>query len=362
MANGAVAALSMSPVGRSFGGDYRLRFDMWINANGQFPAGGYGSSQYITAGLGTTGGHVQWTGTGSIADGYWFTTDGEGRAGDTSSPSDYNAYAGTGDAKRQLAAFILRAQIPLRAATFTPITPPPSPPARPRRPSSNPPTRNQTGALSGGCVGFAWRDVIIAKRGNIVEWSIDGVKLAAFTSASVTASNVFVGYWDPFTSVSDNAAMSFGLVDNVRVEVSTNSTPPSDIIIDNPAATVVDPANWTTGTSSTDKYGENYVFKSTKGTGTHTWNSGPPFRPAAITASTSGTPQGTNRTTDAPIAITHSGGTQTVTINQQVNGGSWVLLGTFNFSAGTAGYVRIKDNFTTGSVVIADAVKFVYVP
>ena len=48
-----------------------------------------------------------------------------------------------------------------------------------------------------GSVGFAWRDVIIAKRGNIVEWSIDGVKLAAFTSASVTASNVFVGYWDP---------------------------------------------------------------------------------------------------------------------------------------------------------------------
>ena len=38
------------------------------------------------------------------------------------------------------------------------------------------------------------------------------------------------------------------------------------------------------------------------------------------------------------------------------------LLGTFNFSAGSAGYVRIKDNFTTGNVVIADAVKFVYVP
>ena len=72
--------------------------------------------------------------------------------------------------------------------------------------------------------------------------------------------------------------------------------------------------------------------------------------------------RGTNRTTDAPIEITHSGGTQTVTINQQVNGGKWDLLGTFNFSAGSAGYVRIKDNFTTGTVVIADAVKFVYVP
>jgi len=51
-----------------------------------------------------------------------------------------------------------------------------------------------------------------------------------------------------------------------------------------------------------------------------------------------------------------------VTINQQLNGGTWVLLGTYNFSAGTAGCVRIKDNFTTGSVVMADAVKFVYAP
>ena len=29
---------------------------------------------------------------------------------------------------------------------------------------------------------------------------------------------------------------------------------------------------------------------------------------------------------------------------------------------GTGGYVRIKDNLTTGSVVIADAVRFVYTP
>ena len=51
-----------------------------------------------------------------------------------------------------------------------------------------------------------------------------------------------------------------------------------------------------------------------------------------------------------------------MTIDQQVNGGQWNLLGTFGFSAGTAGYVRIKDNFTTGTVVMADAIKFVYVP
>ena len=208
-------------------------------------------------------------------------------------------------------------------------------------------------------MGFAWRDVIIAKRGTIVEWSIDGVKLAAFTTASVTASNVFVGYWDPYTSVSDNAALSFGLVDNVRVEAFTGSAPPPDIIIDNPAATVM--GSWTTNNTAADKYGANYYF-TYPGSGAAYTEYRPNLQASGNYSVYEWHSVGTNRTTDAPIEIGYSGGTQTVRINQQANGGTWVLLGTFNFSAGTTGYVRIKDNFTTGTVVIADAVKFVYAP
>src|SRR4029079_18059792 len=39
-----VAALNISPIGQSFGGNYRLHYDLWINANGPFPAGGPGST------------------------------------------------------------------------------------------------------------------------------------------------------------------------------------------------------------------------------------------------------------------------------------------------------------------------------
>jgi hypothetical protein len=77
----------------------------------------------------------------------------------------------------------------------------------------------QTGTLLPGTVGFSWHDVLVAKRGTTVEWSIDGVKLAAVPNVSPAAGNVFIGYWDPFTSVSDRAALSFGLADNVRVEI-----------------------------------------------------------------------------------------------------------------------------------------------
>ena len=43
--------------------------------------------------------------------------------------------------------------------------------------------------------------------------------MATISNATFTASNVFIGFWDPFSSLSDNNNLSFGLVDNVRVEV-----------------------------------------------------------------------------------------------------------------------------------------------
>jgi hypothetical protein len=40
-----------------------------------------------------------------------------------------------------------------------------------------------------------------------------------------------------------------------------------------------------------------------------------------------------------------------------VNGGQWVLLGTYTFAAGSSGYVQLGTAGTDG-YVIADAVKF----
>ncbi len=64
-----------------------------------------------------------------------------------------------------------------------------------------------------------------------------------------------------------------------------------------------------------------------------------------------------NRAANVPVDIIYPGGTNTVFVNQQVNGGSWELLLTTNFTAGTGGKVVIRTEGTTG-YVIADAVKF----
>lgn len=70
---------------------------------------------------------------------------------------------------------------------------------------------------------------------------------------------------------------------------------------------------------------------------------------------------GANRVTNAPYTIVHNGGSQTVTANQQTSGGVWNLLGTYNFAAGSTGYVKVGNVATGGDVVIADAIRLKYV-
>jgi hypothetical protein len=65
-----------------------------------------------------------------------------------------------------------------------------------------------------------------------------------------------------------------------------------------------------------------------------------------------------NRATNAPYTINHSGGSETVRVDQTVNGGQWRLLGTYPFAAGTSGSVVLSDD--VNGYVIADAIKFEY--
>ncbi|MEO7932506.1 MAG: sialate O-acetylesterase [Chthoniobacterales bacterium] len=66
-----------------------------------------------------------------------------------------------------------------------------------------------------------------------------------------------------------------------------------------------------------------------------------------------------NRATNVPIDIVTASGTSTVTVNQQLNGSAWNLLGCYTFSASTAS-VTIRTTGTNGYVV-ADAVSLVHV-
>jgi GH25 family lysozyme M1 (1,4-beta-N-acetylmuramidase) len=218
LTNGAVAALSLSPVNQNFSGDYRLHFDAWINVNGPFPAGGAGSTEFLTAGIGTAGNRVEWTGN-AAADGYYFSADGDGDVSASSTTSgDYCAYANATLFGTSSGIYIAGTDTTVRDnANIYYSTAFPNGHAAPPLQQANYP--QQSGSLSSGTFGLAWHDVIVSKRGSTVDWVVDGVRLAMIFNASLTASNVFVGFWDPFSSLSANNAVNFGLVDNVRVEL-----------------------------------------------------------------------------------------------------------------------------------------------
>jgi GH25 family lysozyme M1 (1,4-beta-N-acetylmuramidase) len=221
---GAVAAVSLSPANQSFAGDYRLHFDAWINVNGPFPGGGAGSTELLTAGIATAGNRTEWTGNAS-ADGYYFGVNGDGGSGSgATGTADYNSYSnnvvltvGTGDywagtdtSARDNANVYYTTSFPAGAAA-------------PALQQSTYP--QQTGSLNPGTFGLAWHDVIVSKRGTTVDWVVDGIRFATISNATFNASNVFIGFWDPFASLSSNNVINFGLVDNVRVE--TPAVPPA---------------------------------------------------------------------------------------------------------------------------------------
>jgi parallel beta-helix repeat protein len=65
--------------------------------------------------------------------------------------------------------------------------------------------------------------------------------------------------------------------------------------------------------------------------------------------------EGSWRPADVPYTIAHAFGSSTVRMNQQTNGGKWVLLGTFAFR--NDGHVTISDNVSGGQDIVADAIK-----
>lgn len=150
--------------------------------------------------------------------------------------------------------------------------------------------------------------------------------------------------------------------DNARVaefEIYANLTPGTETL-DNPDFNFTAPAGgWTRGTSAADKFGTDYVFATTSAAPTATAR----WTPALIGGQYEVQvwhSQGANRPTDARFTVVHAGGSATVPVNQEINGGQWNSLGIYTFNTGTAGYVQLSNESTQANqAAIADAVRFV---
>ena len=215
-APGTVEAITLTPKGYSFSGTYQMTFDMWINANGPFPAGGTGSTEFLTAGIGHDNATVNLGTTGS---GGWFAVSGEG-----GSSRDYRAYKNAGEQFAESGQFFAGTSSasggahnnsdPYYAA-FGGIDVGATLPAQA---ALHP---NQTGVTAVGSPGFAWHAFKVTVSGTTARWEIDGLPIAQLDATIGNtfplSGNISLGYMDIFTSVSDNPATSFGLIDNLFV-------------------------------------------------------------------------------------------------------------------------------------------------
>lgn len=209
---GVFSGVSASPIGKTFAGDYTLIFDAWQNVIGPLPAGGTGSTQLTTGGIGALEGTAQFQGT--AINGVMF-----GASGDGGTNPDYRAYVATGaplaDTSGAYAAGNVagvtnnshayytskfQGSVPSAQATLYPAT--------------------QTGAPAAGALGMAWHTWEIKKVGTVITWSVDNFLIATATRATFVGSDIFVGLSDiNGTSATHNnaRALSFGLIDNVKV-------------------------------------------------------------------------------------------------------------------------------------------------
>jgi N-acetyl-anhydromuramyl-L-alanine amidase AmpD len=117
-------------------------------------------------------------------------------------------------------------------------------------------------------------------------------------------------------------------------------------------------SNWATSSYSSQRYGADYRYANPQAISDAAWFS------ANIPSAGNYQiyvwyPANSGYNSATPFVVSTSTGSQTVSVNQQINGGAWVSLGTFNLNAGDYNVVGVSRWTSTAGYVIADAVKIV---
>lgn len=132
----------------------------------------------------------------------------------------------------------------------------------------------------------------------------------------------------------------------------------SRFLIDNIGAGAAQQGTWIES-AATGEYADSSLETDNVGA-SFTWTASIPVEGAhRVYARWSRPMDGSRRNSAAEYQITHSGGTATVTRNQNSSAGGWVRLGTYNFVEGQSGKVTLTHPNAADGSTCADAVRFV---
>jgi hypothetical protein len=196
-------------------GQYVVEFDFWINVNGPFPGGGSGSTEFCGGGVGHDGVSTGRSGASLIIDG-------EGGSG-----RDWRMYKNDGEQ------FVASGQYDVDTNNNSGVD------LSGYFPSQSPPAYQQanyvqqTGSTAAGSGGFAWHHMVITVDTDaigvgitmdpgIANFAVDGLSIGTIDNSNsgtvVSMSGpISLIYADLFSSLSDNPALSYGVIDNLVV-------------------------------------------------------------------------------------------------------------------------------------------------
>jgi len=139
-----------------------------------------------------------------------------------------------------------------------------------------------------------------------------------------------------------------------RVEQKIQGGGGVEIILDNQLATFS--GVWNTGTSSVDKYGADYRWASSGTASARAlWN--PNIAQAGNYQIALWWPEGSNRNPATQVGLLLNGQLFTTTVNQQMQGGQWNVLGTVALPGGANTTIGLTNQGALGWVVMADALR-----
>lgn len=131
---------------------------------------------------------------------------------------------------------------------------------------------------------------------------------------------------------------------------------PPRVVVDNADPGVTYTGSWLVGSAQPDKLGPSYAYAS-NGSGANRAEFALAVPQAGVYEVSVRWPAASNRTTRAPVTVTHADGQDTVFVNQEIWGGRWVRVGAYRFEVG-GGVVALSDDIPdAGQLVLADAVQ-----
>lgn len=133
----------------------------------------------------------------------------------------------------------------------------------------------------------------------------------------------------------------------------------TEIIVDNATSgRFTASSNWATSSYSAQRYGADYRYANPQAISDAAW-----FKASIATAGNYEVfvwyPANSGYNSSTPFIVATSSGNQTITVNQQINGGVWFSLGTFSMTAGDYNAVGVSRWTSGAGYVIADAVRLV---